>query len=215
MQLAKLKPIEPQELAINPDPNANVPDLLIRWRAGDQQAAEQLFERYANRLIALARSQLSSRLSQRVDAEDIVQSVYQCFFTHARAGSYQVQQGVDLWRLLVTMTLHKVQQQINRHTAQKRAVRREQSFGSEDSLLGLQAEVLARDASPPEALALLEEVELLMRSLSPAHRRIVELRLQGYNRVEIATILRCSQRTVLRLLERIKQYLEQRNARNP
>jgi ECF sigma factor len=40
-------------------------NLMARWRAGDQRAAEKLFRRYADRLIALARSRLSAKLSQR------------------------------------------------------------------------------------------------------------------------------------------------------
>src|SRR5262249_6244504 len=47
-----------------------VASLLAQWRAGNPQAAEQLFQRYADRLIALARSRLSAKLSQRIDAED-------------------------------------------------------------------------------------------------------------------------------------------------
>src|ERR1700679_4129725 len=59
-------------------------DLLARWRAGDQQAATEMFHRYANRLILLARSRLSPRLSHRVDPEDVVQSAYRSFFADTR-----------------------------------------------------------------------------------------------------------------------------------
>ena len=38
--------------------------LLARCRNGDQQAAAELFRRYADRLIALARSRLSARLAR-------------------------------------------------------------------------------------------------------------------------------------------------------
>lgn len=79
--------------------------LVARWQQGDQTAAAELFQRYASRLIALARSQLSVKLAQRVDPEDVVQSVYRSFFVDARNGRYDFQHGGDLWRLLVTMTL--------------------------------------------------------------------------------------------------------------
>src|SRR5262245_58097585 len=55
--------------------------LVSRWRAGDQQAAAELFRRYASRLIALAQSRLSASMASRVDPEDVVQSVYRSFFT--------------------------------------------------------------------------------------------------------------------------------------
>src|SRR5262249_13801041 len=115
--------------------------LVARWRAGDQQAAAELFGRYANRLIALARSRLSARLAQRVDPEDVVQSVCRSFFADAREGRYAVERGGDLWQLLVTMTLHKVQDQGKRHGRAKRDLQRETNFGSEDSLVSLHASV--------------------------------------------------------------------------
>src|SRR5262245_5216743 len=65
-------------------------DLLARWRNGDQQAAAVLFHRYADRLVALAKSRLSARLASRVDPEDVVQSVYRSFFVDARVGRYDV-----------------------------------------------------------------------------------------------------------------------------
>jgi RNA polymerase sigma-70 factor (ECF subfamily) len=195
----------------NDDPNY----LLARWRQGDQQAAADLFRRYQDRLIALARKRLSPHLSQRLDAEDVVQSACRSFFADARAGRYDPQEGSDIWRILVTITLHKLQHQVQRHTAQKRAVKREQGFGSEDSLLGLQAEVLGREPAPVEAVALIDELEQVMRGLAPVQRRILELRLQGHLLEDIVAATRCSQRTVRRHLEKIKEELEKRRGGPP
>jgi RNA polymerase sigma-70 factor (ECF subfamily) len=186
--------------------------LLARWQQGDQKAAAQLFERYAGRLIALARSQLSARVAQRVDPEDVVQSVYRSFFLDSRNGRFQLQRGGDLWQLLVTMTLHKLTNQVNRHGAQKRAVSRERSFGSEDSLFGISGPRLARQPSPVEALALADQLEQLLHALEPPQRRIVELRLQGYNLDEIAGEVGCSFSTVRRVLDRVKKQLDAQQA---
>ena len=60
-------------------------ELLDRVRQGDEQAATELFDRYVERLIRLAQSRLSAKLRRRVDAEDVVQSVYRSFFSHALA----------------------------------------------------------------------------------------------------------------------------------
>src|SRR5262245_13855050 len=92
-------------------------DLLARWQSGDQQAAAKLFERYSDRLIELARSRLPAALARRIDAEDVVQSVYRSFFTAADDGHYALPQGGDLWRLLVTITLHKVYYQVKHNQA--------------------------------------------------------------------------------------------------
>src|SRR5262249_18756127 len=97
-------------------------DLLARWRQGDQQAAHELFQRYAARLVALARSRLSSKLSHRIEPEDVVQSAYRSFFGDARDGRYDLQRGGDLWRLLVAITLNKLHDQMRRHTTKKRRI---------------------------------------------------------------------------------------------
>lgn len=187
-------------------------ELVARWRKGDQDAAAELFRRYADRLIALARSRLSTRMARRIDAEDLVQSVYRCFFAESRAGRYDTERGGDLWQLLVRITLHKLGDQVRRNTRAKRSIQHERSFGSEDTLFGIHAGALAQGPSPVEAVALAEELEKVMASLEPSHRRALELRLQGYNVEEIANAIPCSQRTVLRVLKRIRTQLEDGSA---
>jgi RNA polymerase sigma-70 factor (ECF subfamily) len=183
--------------------------LLERWRNGDQQAATELFYRYAERLTVLARSRLSARLAQRVDPEDVVHSAYRSFFANVGRDRYDLKRGGDLWRLLVAITLHKLNDQVKRHTNRKRGIDKECTFGSEDSLLGMHAHLLARDASPVEAAALTEVVQEVMRQLQPTERRMLELRLQGYNLDEIAAATQYSERTVRYSLRRVKQLLEQ------
>jgi RNA polymerase sigma factor (sigma-70 family) len=185
-------------------------DLLARWRQDDQQAATELFQRYADQLIALARNRMPAKLGQRVDAEDVVQSVYRSFFAGARAGRYELQRGGDLWRLLVTITLHKVYRQVAQHARAKRAVGRDQSFGDGQNLIGQSAPLLARDPSPVEVVTLVDELEQIMRGMKPQYRRMLELRLLGYNVLEIATETRSGERTVRRVLDQVKQQLEER-----
>jgi RNA polymerase sigma-70 factor (ECF subfamily) len=173
--------------------------LLQQWRAGDQQAAGELFRRYANRLIALARTRLSPRLAQRIDPEDVVQSAYRSFFAGAQKGEYDLERGGDLWRLLVAITLHKLHDQARRHGAGKRSVQAEEPL-TEDT---------AREPSPVEALALVDQLQQVMGRLEPEQRRILELRLQGFTFEEIAAEVHLSRRTVCRTLDRVKQWLEE------
>jgi RNA polymerase sigma-70 factor (ECF subfamily) len=183
--------------------------LLARWREGDQQAATELFERYSERLIALARSRLSAKLSQRVDPEDVVQSVCRIFFTEAREGRYDLQRGGDLWQLLAAITLHKLQSLVHYHSAQKRAPQRERGFGTEDSLVRIQPTAFAADPTPLEAATFVDEVELILGRLDSRHRPIVVLRLSGKSLEEIAAELKYSDRTVRRVLDQLKRELLQ------
>jgi RNA polymerase sigma factor (sigma-70 family) len=183
-------------------------NLIARWRQGDQQAAAALFGRYAQQLIGLAAARLSARLAQRVDPEEVVQSAFRSFFVAARDGSYDLQRGGDLWRLLVSITLHKLHDQVKRNIAGKRSVAREQN-GSGDQPDGELLAVPALGPSPLEAVALSDELEQIMRALPPLHRQMLELRLQGYHLDEIASATRRSTRTVSRILDVIKEELEQ------
>jgi RNA polymerase sigma factor (sigma-70 family) len=182
--------------------------LVALWREGDQQAATVLVQRYADRLIALARSRLSTKLAQRVDPEDVVQSAYRSFFAGARAERYDRQRGGDLWCLLVGITIHKAHRQLRRHLVAKRSVNRECAFGSEDSLFGLNIQLLADTPSPLAAVVLADEIEGLMGNLKPRERRMLELRLQGYNLEEIAAEIPCCERTVRYALKEIQQQLQ-------
>jgi RNA polymerase sigma factor (sigma-70 family) len=187
-------------------------DLMARWRDGDQRAADLLFHRYADRLVALAHARLSAKIARRANAEDVVQSVYRSFFVNARAGRYSLERSGDLWRLLVGITVHKVRGHVERHTAEKRSIHQESGNGAWDDL-GVPLEALADEPSPAEAAALADEIEEVMNHLDPRQRQVLELRLQGYNLEEIATAVNRSIRTVKRALNAIREQLELR--RNP
>jgi len=185
-------------------------ELLARVRAGDEKAAEELFQRFAERLIAVTSARLSEKLARRVDAEDVVQSACRSFFVKARDGRYALQKSGDLWRLLVGITLNKLKHQAELHTAGKRAMNKEQRQAATDESNQAEANLApAREPTPLEAAALADEVESILRQLEPHHRPILELRLQGHNLEEIAEQLQCSERTVRRVLESVRSLLTQ------
>ena len=96
--------------------------LLERFRTGDEQAATLIFERFAKRLSSLVQSRLSRKLTQRLDAEDVVMSAYRSFFVRARAGQFAVDEPGDLWRLLAQITLNKLYRSADEHsTVERRA----------------------------------------------------------------------------------------------
>ncbi len=183
-------------------------ELVRRVRRGDEQAAQELFDRYVERLFALARSQCSPKLARRFDPEDIVQSAFRTFFHHARDGRYVLREAGDLWRLLATITMNKVRSQVRRHTAGKRTTEAERSFGGKESLFGLPPEAIAREPSPDDACAMIEELGRAVDRLPELYRRILELRLQGDPVDAIAREVGCSERTVHRATEVLKQRLE-------
>jgi RNA polymerase sigma-70 factor (ECF subfamily) len=179
--------------------------LFDLWCGGNEQAARALFERYAERLVALARRRLGQRMARRVDAEDIVQSVFRTFFTRAKEGQFAIQAQDDLCKLLFRLTVVKTLRQMRHHRAAKRNLGQEVEPGRE-----MPAEAESIDPEPnPEAInAFLDQLEHFLRQLRPEERQILEMRMQGFGTAEIAKQLGTYERKVFRLLERIRGLAE-------
>ena len=100
-------------------------DFIRRIRAGDDQAARELVERYEPVIRREVRLRLRDpRLYSRFDWTDICQSVMASFFVRAAAGQYDLEQPDQLLRLLVVMTRNKLANQARRHRAERRDYRR-------------------------------------------------------------------------------------------
>ncbi len=182
--------------------NDSFQDLVQRLKAGDQQAAGEIFSRYANRLIALARSRLESRLRQKVDPEDVVQSVFRSFFCRHANGQFLLADSGSLWSLLVVMTLHKCGRQVEHFFAARRDVNREQAIASARS--SIRTTVHSNEPTPSEAAILSDTVVWLMEPLKPQEREMFSLRLQGYTIAEISAQVGRSERTVERLMNHLR-----------
>lgn len=178
--------------------------LLREVIVGNEHAPGEIFDRYVGRLVALVRRRVSSRLSQRVDPEDIAQSAFRSFFVRAKNGEYRWRRSGDLWRLLAKISLSKLRRQVEIHTAAKRAIAQE---SQNDFCIENQANRLP---SVEEQAALLEEVEIAMQQCSATEREVLQLRLAGEGIESIANSINRSQRTVRRILKVCRETFEQR-----
>jgi RNA polymerase sigma factor (sigma-70 family) len=182
-------------------------NLVALWRAGDQNAAQQVFDRYAARLLMLARKRISQRLASRVDAEDVVQSVFRTFFHRAKDGRFEFEDQDDLFKLLVRITVHKTLRQVEFHKAGKRDPGMETAQGN-DATERLQ-QFLSREPSPDSEVAFLDQLEHFLSQLKPQERRILEMRVQGYTNDEITAELGIIDRRIRRIIERVRGLAEQ------
>jgi RNA polymerase sigma factor (sigma-70 family) len=178
-------------------------ELFHRWRSGDERAAADLFRLYSAKLTALAERNLSHRLIQRLDGEDIVQSVFRTFFTRSARGEFRIKNSVELWQLLVKITLSKARSQARRHTSEKRDVNAE-IHGVEEWML----EAFTSDPGPLEAATLLDQIETVLDGLPNAYGEVLALSLEGSTRTEIAQKLGISRQTVYRAISLLKERLQ-------
>jgi len=179
---------------------------MSRLRAGDEQAARQVFQQYAGRLIALARSRLGSQLRRKVDPEDVLQSVYKSFFTRQAKGQVEAADWDSLWSLLTVITLRKCGRWVERFSTGMRRLSAEVPAAATDSAASWEA--VAADPTPEEAAMLTETVERLLHGLEGRERQIVALALQGASVAEIADEVGRTRRTVQRVLAHVKELLE-------
>ncbi len=176
--------------------------LLTRYRRGDDDAATELYLRYADRLRALATHQTSAVLQQRVDAEDMVQSVFRTFFRRAAIGQYDIPEGDELWKLLLVIGLNKIRYAGIHHRASKRDVAKTTS--AED----LQFTLSAQRSGDEVALSVLRlTIDEMLEPLPAAHRQMIQQRIAGHEISEISQATGRSKRSVERILQEFRQKL--------
>jgi DNA-directed RNA polymerase specialized sigma24 family protein/predicted Ser/Thr protein kinase len=143
-------------------------------------------------------------LRRRIDADDVVQSTYRSFFTHAEQGDYALAESGDLWRLLASIALHKLYGQVERHTAGRRSINHETV--ADDALPHRTA---ALEPSAAEVIAISEQLQLITRRLSDEQRTLLVAYLRGDSADKIAAQFQKSPRTIRRLLAQLRGEFEQ------
>jgi RNA polymerase sigma-70 factor (ECF subfamily) len=182
------------------EPEASDASLLSVFRQGDQDAATQLYLRYAKRLRALVKEQCSNELARRLEEDDIVQSVFRTFFSGARQGLYKVPGGQDLWKLLLVISLNKIRAKGAYHNAAKRDARRTSSLDA----AGVTGEPSDQDGEQGFFYLVIREA---LDHLPADYRELVELRIEGYEVEEIAAKSNRAKRTVERILQEARKRL--------
>jgi DNA-directed RNA polymerase specialized sigma24 family protein len=190
---------------------------VTRWigdlKAGGDSAAQHLWERYFHRLVHLARARLRAarRTGAVEDEEDAALSAFESFCRGAAEGRFpQLADRDGLWRLLVVITLRKVMAQAGRQAAQKRGggrlIGESAAIGGDTAEPGGLDRIAADEPGPEVAAMVIDEYRRLRDRLgSELLRQMLDLRLQGCTREEIAIRLGCAERTVRRKLELIRE----------
>jgi RNA polymerase sigma factor (sigma-70 family) len=166
--------------------------LIVRVRAGDEQAATELVRHYEPAIRRAARVRLvDTRLNRLLDSMDICQSVMASFFVRAALGQFDLDTPDQLLRLLATMTRNKLIGQVKGQAAARRDFRRlEGARAAHDGETenGV-AQIPGRYPTPSRDVAAREILEEALRRLSPDEKKILDFREQGGQWAQIATEL--------------------------
>ena len=188
--------------------NGSITMFLHQMMAGDEAAVSTLWQRFLPRLLALSRKTLANRPQRMADVDDAVQSAFASFWKRATDGEFGDElDRHNMWNLLGVITVRKSLRQLRHERAAKRGngrvltegslLRPDGTQGSLDDFSGMY--------SPTELDVNSTE---LLQSLDEELREIAVLRLLGYRNSEIASQLCCSERTIDRKLDVIRQTWE-------
>jgi len=183
-------------------------ELLANLRQGEPWATEAVWERFARRLVAFAAARLPDKLRAKTDPEDIVQSVFRSFFARQASDRFTLENWDSLWNLLTVLTVRKCGHRVRHYQAACRDVRREAVLGPETVISDTNSQAVDPEPDPIEAMLLADTLQDLLDGLKPDQRSIVQLRLEGLSIKEISRRMSCTERTVHRVLEKVRAHLE-------
>jgi DNA-directed RNA polymerase specialized sigma24 family protein len=191
------------------EPDGDARGSVSRWieglKAGDPSAAGPLWDRYFQRLVALARNRLAGKPRQAADEEDVALAAFDSFCRAAgRGGFARLDDRDDLWQVLAMITLRKAVDHVQAASRQKRGGGR-LALGDQIRL----AEMVGREPSPELAAEFSDELARQMHHLGADDlRSIARWKLDGFTNLEIARRLDCAPRTVERKLCLIRKLWE-------
>ena len=194
-------------------------ELLLRARAGEQQAIAELFARYRDRLRRMVRLRLDRRMAGRVDTSDVLQDAY--LDVARRFGEYAVAPAVPFYLWLRALTGQRLIDLHRRHLgAQMRDAGQEVSLyrGAMPSAssASLAKQLLAGLTSPTQA-AIRAEMQLRLQealnSMDPIDREVVVLRhFEELGNIEAAQVLgiepAAASKRYIRAIRRLRAILD-------
>jgi RNA polymerase sigma-70 factor (ECF subfamily) len=183
--------------------------LLAEARSGDQAAMGELYRRYSNAVRLALHFRMPRLLRLRHDSGDLMQSVWASFLRVPRA-SLTFDTPEKFVAFLTGIARHKVADLERRYTSLKRDHAREVSLDSatpdEDPLVA----ALPGSVPTPSKYMIAQECwQKIIAGLPPVHVRVLELIRDGHSQVEIAERLKINLKFIQRLVNRLRDHMEQ------
>jgi DNA-directed RNA polymerase specialized sigma24 family protein len=180
----------------------SVSRLLGGLRGGDEEAVQQLWQRYFPMLVRLAQSRLTARGALAADAEDVA---LEAFFSLSRQLNCpttaprfpDLHNRTHLWKLLACFTMREAFDLAKKENRRRLVMEDEATLGAEGF-----AAFEGREPPPEFAAAVADLLEYLP---TDQLRTVAVCKMEGHTNREIARQLGCALSTVERKLQVIRR----------
>ncbi len=182
--------------------------MLDDLRSGDDDALEEIFGRFFDRLKSVARRRVSVRDRKVVDDEDLALWAINTFQRCVREGMYpKIRNRVDVWRFLVSILDRKSVDHLRKQRADKRGggFVRGESFFEETEEARFIEQIGTREASFEMVVDFLDVIEAIVQRLdTPSLRVVLTDKFAGYTVKEISARTGMSVATINRKLKLVR-----------
>jgi DNA-directed RNA polymerase specialized sigma24 family protein len=167
---------------------ASITFWIDKLKAGDQAAAQPLWNRYFEQLVRLAYQRLRGSPRAAHNEEDVALSAIKSFCAAVERGRFPVlRDRDDLWKLLVVITERKSLNQLRDQARLKRGGAAAAQV-TLDERVALLADLPGREPTLLFAAQMVEECQRLFEQLgNDTLRKIACDRMEGYTNEEIAS----------------------------
>ena len=176
-------------------------------RKGCEWAAARLWERYRDQILSLARRKLGDASRTVSDEEDVAVMAFHSFLRRSRGGAYpDLSDRHQLWKLLVTITVHKALNQLRGDHRMKRGGEISSAPNTQERHIQEENSEWTSNHPEPDVMMMMSEwMDNLIDSLEDQElRQIAIAKLNGYSNQEIAGSIQRSLPTVERRLRLIR-----------
>ena len=183
-------------------PQNSITQFLAALKTGDDQAAMDIWNRYAERLVRFARNRLRNSTRRVTDEEDAALCAFDSFCRAAKAGRFaKLENRDDLWQLLILITVRKAAD-LSKH---ERRLKR----GGGVVVSELVDDLVAVEPTPELAVSATEQYNKLLNLLDDEELvQVATAKMEGHTQAEIAERLGCTRQTIHRRLQLIRSIWE-------
>ena len=189
-------------------------DLLESVKQGDESACRRLVERYGKEVEIMVRRKLPHRLRSQFDTVDFTQVVWNSVLSNCREREEPFANPRHLLGFLSSVVVNKVTAEYRRRTrTQKLDVNREEPLYVRQGNREVPRDFPAPDPTPSERIQAEDRFDQLIAGRKPIEAEVLRFRREGLTFVEIGEKLEMDERSVRRVIDELRERMEERRWR--